>query len=156
MDAIFHVASGTGPWCALPDRFGRPDTVSRYFRRLTRAGLWEKLLRALKDLNPTHPLREIAPLIFRACRRAARILGLGFIALVRRLRLPQALPGPPGKVANPDLSETLRQGLTLPPAATLLAAPAEACHALLLAMRRLHRCAAGVKTLRRALRLGWS
>jgi transposase len=49
MDAIFHVAAGTGPWIDLPARFGRPDTVSRYFRRLTRAGLWERLLLALKD-----------------------------------------------------------------------------------------------------------
>jgi hypothetical protein len=156
MDAIFLVASGTGPWCALPERFGRPDTVSRYFRRLTRAGLWEKLLRAIKDLSPNHPLNQIAPMIFRACRRAARILGLRFIALVRRLRLPQALPGPPDKVANPDLSETLRARLTLPPADALWAAPLDACRALLLDMRRLHRRAAGVKTLRRALRLGWS
>jgi transposase len=156
MDAIFHIASGTGPWCALPERFGRPDTVSRYFRRLTRAGLWEKLLHAIKDLSPRHPLREIAPLIFRACRRGARILGLGFIALVRRLRLLQALPGPPDKLPDPDLSETLRRSFTLPPVQTLYAAPPEATHALLADLRRLHRRVGGIKYLRRALRLGWS
>jgi transposase len=156
MDAIFLVASGTGPWCDLPERFGRPDTVSRYFRRLTRAGLWEKLLRAIKDQSPNHPLNQIAPMIFRACRRAARILGLGFIALVRRLRLPQALPGPPDKVADPDLSETMRRSVSLPPVDSLYAAPPEVTRALLLALRRLHRRAGGVKTLRRALRLGWS
>ncbi|CAH0137472.1 transposase [Roseomonas sp. CECT 9278] len=156
MDAIFLVASGTGPWCDLPDRFGRPATVSRYFRRLTHAGLWEKLLLAIKDNHPNHPLNQIAPLIFRACRRAARILGLAFIALVRRLRLPQALPGPPDKVADPDLSETLRARLSLPPADALWAAPLDACRALLRDMRGLHRRAGGLKYLRRALRLGWS
>lgn len=156
MDALFHVASGTGPWCALPERFGRPDTVSRYFRRLTRAGLWQRLLEAIKDLNPSHPLHQIAPLIFRACRRAARILGPPFLALIRRLRLTEALPGPPAKVADPDLSETLRQRLGPPRAETLLGAPLALCRALLLDMRRLHRRAAGVRYLRRALRLGWS
>jgi transposase len=155
IDAIFHVASGTGPWAALPARFGRPDTVSRYFRRLTRAGLWPRLLEVLKDCSPDHPLREIAPLIFRACRRAARILGLGFIALVRRLRLIQALPGPPAKVADPDLSETMRRRIRLPPpprAVTLITPYI----ALLRHLRRLHRRAGGVAYLPRALRLGWS
>jgi len=150
------VASGTAPWCDLPERFGRPDTVSRYFRRLTHAGLWQKLLEAIKDSGPNHPLREIAPLIFRACRRAARILGLPFIALARRLRLLQALPGPPDKVADPDMSETLRRSVTLPPADALWAAPYDATRALLLGLRRLHRRVGGLKYLRRALRLGWS
>jgi hypothetical protein len=156
MDAIFHVAAGTLPWVDMPERFGRPDTVSRYFRRLTRAGLWEKLLTAIEESGPNHPLREIAPRIFRACRRAARILGLAFIALVRRLRLPQALPGPPQKVPDPDLSERMRARLRLPPVDALLAAPQALVSALLLDMRRLHRRAGGVKHLRRALRLGWS
>ena len=156
MDAIFLVASGTGPWCDLPERFGRPDTVSRYFRRLTRAGLWQRLLDAIKDNDPGHPLNQIAPLIFRACRRAARILGLGFIALARRLRLLQALPGPPDKVANPALAEAMRQRVTLPPVDALLGAGQALCRALLLDIRRLHRRAGGVKHLRRALRLGWS
>lgn len=156
MDAIFHVASGTGPWCALPECFGRPDTVSRYFRRLTRAGLWEKLLTAIKDLSPTHPLRQIAPLIFRACRRAVRILGLGFIALVRRLRLLQALPGPPAKVADPDLSENLRFRSPLPRVDALLAASRREATDMLRRIRTLHRRAAGLRYLPRALRLGWS
>ncbi|BDG73071.1 hypothetical protein Rmf_30000 [Roseomonas fluvialis] len=156
MDAIFHVASGTGPWCDLPERFGRPDTVSRYFRRLTRAGLWEKLLTALQDLNPTHPLQQIAPNIFRACRRAARILGLRFIALVRRLRLPAALPGPPDKVADPAFSDRLRARPPLPALQTLLAATRRDITEILRGVRRLHRRAAGLARMSRALRLGWS
>lgn len=156
MDAIFHVAAGTGPWCALPEHFGRPDTVSRWFRRLTRAGLWERLLHAIKDSSPNTPLREIAPLIFRACRRAARIRGLRFILLVRRLRLLQALPGPPAKVANPDLSETIRSRPPLPRVETLLGGTRRDITEILRGIRRLHRRAAGLVRLPRALRLGWS
>ncbi|WP_256476410.1 transposase, partial [Siccirubricoccus soli] len=46
MDAIFHLACSAEPWRALPPAFGKPDTVSRCFRRLTHAGLWQRLLRA--------------------------------------------------------------------------------------------------------------
>ncbi|MBR0648857.1 transposase [Roseomonas terrae] len=61
MNAIFHLACTTDPWRALPPEHGKPDTVSRYFRRLTHAGLWERLLEAIKDHFPNHPLNEIAP-----------------------------------------------------------------------------------------------
>jgi transposase len=156
LDAIFHVAAGTGPWCALPGHYGRPDTVSRWFRRLTHAGLWERLLQAIKDSSPDHPLRQVAPLVFRACRRAARIRGLAFIALVRRLRLLAALPGPPDKVANPALSETIRERRILPRADALPAATRAEITGLLRGIRRLHRRAAGLARIPRALRLGWS
>ena len=156
LDAMFHVASGTGPWCALPEHYGRPDTVSRWFRRLTHAGLSERLLHAIKDSGPNHPLREIAPLIFRACRRAARLRGLPFIALVRRLRLLAALPGPPDKVANPALSENIRSRPPLPRADALLAATHTEITEILRGIRRLHRRAAGLARIPRALRLGWS
>ncbi len=156
LDAIFHIASGTGPWCALPAHYGRPDTVSRWFRRLTHAGLWERLLHAIKDSGPNDPLREIAPLIYRACRRAARVRGLGFIALIRRLRLNDALPGPPAKVADPALSEDIRRRRFLPAVTTLLAATRTDITNLLRGIRRQHRRAAGLARLPRALRLGWS
>ena len=61
MNAIFHLACTTDPWRALPPEHGKPDTVSRYFRRLTHAGLWERLLHAIKENDPKHPLNEIAP-----------------------------------------------------------------------------------------------
>jgi transposase len=155
MDAIFHVASGAGPWADLPERFGRPDTVSRYFRRLTRAGLWQGLLIAIKESGPGHPLQEIAPRIFRACRRAARLLGLPFLALIRRLRLLQALPGPPAKVADPALGERWRRSLALPPAEALRRGPLDMVRALLRDIRRLHGRAKGVNRLRRHTRLCW-
>ena len=155
MDAIFRLTSTTAPWRALPPEHGKPDTVSRYFRRLTHAGLWEKLLEALKDNDPKHPLNEIAPLIFRACRRAIRLRGLRFIALIRRLGFLTALNGPPEKVPNPNLSENMRRNLRLPPA------PQNTVQdgifiGLLRSLRRLHRRCAGVRYLPRALRLGWS
>ncbi|WP_230167785.1 transposase [Roseomonas sp. CECT 9278] len=155
MDAIFALACTTAPWRAIPPEHGNPNTIARYFRRLTHAGLWEKLLEALKDNEPTHPLNTLAPLIFRACRRAVRLRGLKFIALIRRLGFLQALNGPPSKLPDPDLSEIIRTTTTLPPV------PAtrpqfDAYLALTRALRQLHRCASGVKHIPRVIRLGWS
>ncbi|MFC0409702.1 transposase [Roseomonas elaeocarpi] len=109
MDAIFHLASTTDPWRALPAEYGKAQTVSRYFRRLTHAGLWQRLLHALSgdSLAPNHPLRAIEYLICRACRRAYRLIGLPLVLLVRRLGLSTALPGPPWMLPDPDLSQTL-------------------------------------------------
>ncbi len=39
MDAVFWVAASGSAWATLPPRFGRADTVSRHFRRLSHAGL---------------------------------------------------------------------------------------------------------------------
>jgi transposase len=155
MDAIFSLACTTLPWRCLPPEHGKADSIARYFRRLTHAGLWERLLEAIKDSGPNHPLREIAPLIFRACRRAIRLRGLPFIALIRRLRLLQALNGPPRKIADPDLSERLACAVRLPRPSF-----AGGCTALytdlLRTLRHLHRRAGGVKHIPRATRLGWS
>ncbi|MFT8244129.1 transposase [Roseomonas sp. BN140053] len=108
MDAIFHLATLRGaPWHALPARFGKPDTVSRYFRRLTHAGLWERLLHALADTAPNHPLRAIEAWICRAARRAYRIRGMALLLLARRLGFRSALRAPPWMLPDPDLSETL-------------------------------------------------
>ena len=58
LDAIFWLAAHTlpgrapPPWAALPPEFGKPDTVSRQFRRWARTGLWTKFLHALAD--PDH------------------------------------------------------------------------------------------------------
>lgn len=154
MDAIFALTSTIHPWRALPPEHGKPDTIARYFRRLTHAGLWEKLLLAIKDNNPTHPLNQIAPLIFRACRRAIRLRGLRLIALIRRLGFLTALNGPPHKIPNPDLSENLAS-LRLPSPQTILQNIA-ASLVLIKARRHLHRLAAGILHLSRQQRLGWS
>jgi transposase len=154
MDAIFHLSCTPDPWRALPDRHGKPDTVSRYFRRLTHAGLWERLLRAIKDSGPNHPLREIAPLIFRACRRAARLRGIGLIALIRRLGFLEALAGPPHKICDPDLSENLRRTVWLPPLPVTGRQHRDFIDRIR-TLRRLHRACGGVLHIPRALRLGW-
>ncbi len=155
MDAIFSLACTTAPWRAIPAHHGKADTIARYFRRLTHAGLWEKLLEALKDNSPRHPLATIAPLIFRACRRAVRLRGLRFIALIRRLGFLQALNGPPAKLPDPDLSEKLVPRIRLP-APTRAAGATRAYCGLLKTLRQLHRSMGGVKHIPRATRLGWS
>jgi len=155
MDAIFALACTTDPWRCLPPEHGRPDTIARYFRRLTHAGLWEKLLEAIKDNHPNHPLNQVAPLIFRACRRAVRLRGLKFIALIRRLGFLQALNGPPPKLPDPELSENLRRTVKLPsPHVSPRQTPLYLDY--LKALRRLHRRAGGIRHIPRALRLGWS
>ncbi len=154
MNAIFHLACTTHPWRALPPEHGKPDTVSRYFRRLTHAGLWERLLEAIKESDPKHPLNEIAPLIFRACRRAVRLRGLRFIVLIRRLGFLTALNGPPSKLPNPDLSEKLK-AMRLP-AMPSTRKQFTAYLGYLKALKHLHRMAGGIKYIPRRQRLGWS
>ena len=113
LDAIFwlaaHMLPGRAPpsWAALPPRFGKPDTVSRQFRRWAKQGLWTKLLEALA--NPDHPgitvLRRLESWICRAYRRAWRLLGVQGMALARRLGFLSALRGPSWLLPDPDLSE---------------------------------------------------
>ena len=113
LDAIFWLAAHTlpgrapPPWAALPPEFGKPDTVSRQFRRWAKAGLWTKLLQALAD--PDHPgiliLRRLESWICRAYRRAWRLLGVQGMALARRLGFLSALRGPSWLLPDPDLSE---------------------------------------------------
>lgn len=112
LDALFWLAATPLPWRSLPERFGKPDTVARWFRRLCHSGLWHELLHRLADAEPHSPLARIGHWILRACRRAERIAGQGFQRLIRRLRLLAGLPGPPWMLPNPLLSETLRRCLT--------------------------------------------
>jgi hypothetical protein len=133
------------PRKSLPERFGKPDTVARFFRRLTHAGFWHQLLKALAATPPNHPLRAIEHAICRVCRRAARLGGLPLLVLIRRLGLRSALPAPPWLLPDPLLSETL--------------------HRLLLSLRyqrdsmkslfRLSRAALGRARIPRSVRLAW-
>ncbi len=97
-------------WADLPERFGKPDTVSRQFRRWARAGLWPRLLFAIADPSqPGHQvLRGLESWLCRAYRRAWRILGVPGIFLARRLGLLSALRAPPEMLPDPDLSEDVR------------------------------------------------
>ena len=90
-----------------PRAFGKPDTVSRQFRRWAKQGLWTKLLEALADAH--YPgiaiLRRLESWVCRAFRRAWRLLGVGGMALARRLGFLSALRGPSWLLPDPDLSE---------------------------------------------------
>jgi transposase len=105
MDAIFWTVASGSAWHALPPRFGRPDTVSRHFRRLSHAGLWERLLRALARPDAPAALRAVEHWVCCACRRATRLRGLRIIVLARRLGFLSALRAPSWLLPNPDLSE---------------------------------------------------
>jgi transposase len=154
MDAIFHIALTNSPWAALPSHFGRPDTVAKYFRRLTHAGLWQKLLHALAQAAPSHPLRGAEYFILRATRRAHRILGLPLIALIRRIGLRTALPGPPWLLPDPLLSETLSR-IEMPPYRELKHGWVTRYRAAVAALKRLQAAAAGRARISRSVRLGW-
>jgi len=107
MDAIFRLTATDAPWKHGDDPNITADSLARYYRRLTHAGLWERLLQALHDAGPNHPLRAIEALICRAARRAHRLRGLGLLVLARRLGFRRALNAPPWLLPHPDLSETL-------------------------------------------------
>lgn len=107
MDGIFWLLTTDAPWREVPPEYGQAGTVARHFRRLTQAGVWERLLQALHDLGPRHPLQGLRRVIFRAARRAYRLRGLGILVLARRLKLYGALPGPAWLLPDPDLSKTL-------------------------------------------------
>ncbi|MBE9603984.1 transposase [Acetobacteraceae bacterium H6797] len=155
MNAIFHIACTHSPWRELPAEYGKPDTIHRYFRRLTHKGLWQRLLEALAEAGPRHPLREIAHSITRACRRAHRILGLPFLVLIRRLGLHAALNGPPWLLPDPDLSETLHRLPIHPPQSPSRQAQ-KAHESFLASLRHALRMARGRARLRRSVRLAWA
>jgi transposase len=153
-DAIFRVAATDGPWRDLPEPYGKPDTVSRYFRRLTHEGLWEHLLLALASAPEGHPLRNLLAPICRAARRAIRLRGLRIIFLARRLDLKRALPAPPWMCPDPDLSEKL---FALQSARLEAVVQGERNRAIswLRAMRKCLTVAAGRKYIPRALKACW-
>ncbi|WP_206933796.1 transposase [Roseococcus thiosulfatophilus] len=107
MNAIFRLTATDAPWKHGEAPRITADSLARYYRRLTHAGLWERLLQALHDAAPSHPLRAIEALICRAARRAHRLRGLRLLVLARRLGFRRALNGPPWLLPHPDLSESL-------------------------------------------------
>ena len=153
MNAIFHTTAHHAPWRETPGGAGTPDTIARHFRRLTRAGLWERLLIALAEAPPKHPLRSIEHLIVRACRRAHRLLGLPFLLLIRRIGLRSALPAPPWLLPDPDLSEVCAR--SLPRALPSTRAGLAALKTRLRSLKHLLKAAAGRRRIPRSVRLAW-
>jgi hypothetical protein len=112
-----------GCWCDLPPGYGRPDSVSRLYRRWARLGdgrasLWARLLIEVTDPAAAPALRGMAHWICCAFRRGIRLMGLRAILLARRIRQHSALPGPPHWLPDPDLSEALARAF-----AAIFAAP---------------------------------
>ena len=107
LDAIFHAAVTGDPWRALPEQFGKPFTVARHFRRLSHAGLWQRLMYALCHPAAPPALRALEYWICRAARRAMRLLQMKGIVLARRLGLYTALPMWPWMMPDVDLSQTI-------------------------------------------------
>lgn len=121
LDAIFWLAAqpngprGTARWADLPARFGKPDTISRQFRRWAQGGLWSRLLIAVGDPRiPGHAaLQTLESWVCRAYRRAWRLLGVNGVLLARRLGLLSALRAPPGLLPDPDLSARVQRRIAL-------------------------------------------
>ena len=156
MDGVFWIAASRGaPWRDLPERFGKPDTVARFFRRLTHNGLWHRLLAELAHADADHPIQHLAHAICRAARRAARIGGLALIVLIRRLGLHTALNGPPWLLPDPVLSETLA-GYPIPRPDLARHGHKGAAWSLLRSLRRLWRDAAGRARIPPAVRWAWA
>ena len=115
LDAIFRAVTikagdgGRAPWRALPQNFGKADTVSRTYRRWARLGLWQKLLEEAAAPGAEPELRRCRYFICCAFRRAYRLLGVRAMLLAKRLRLYSALPSPPWCLPDPDLSETFER-----------------------------------------------
>jgi len=47
-NAIVWLMRTDVPWADLPERFGKPNSICRRFRRLAQKGVWEALFEALK------------------------------------------------------------------------------------------------------------
>ena len=154
MDAIFRATASHAPWREAQAPGAKPETIARHFRRLTHAGLWQRLLIALAESAPTHPLRQIEHLIVRACRRAHRILGMGFLLLIRRIGLRSALNGPPWLLPDPDLSERLAR-LPIPLKIPQTRAGRTRRVEVLRALKHLFRAAEGRARIPRSVRLAW-
>ena len=106
LDAIFWVACSSGPWKALPREYGRPDTASRQLRRWALAGHLDGLLVALHTRDKyDNLLKQLAWRICRAYRRTTKVIGLGSLALLKRIGFHPALPAPRRYLPDLNLSK---------------------------------------------------
>ena len=61
LDAIFYLVAGGIAWAALPHDFPPCKTVYGIFRRWAKAGAWQQVHDALRDLLRVHEGRDPAP-----------------------------------------------------------------------------------------------
>ncbi len=121
LDGCFHAACFHGPWKDLPGAYGKPDSMSRLFRRWAHAGLWSMMLKFVAKERPG--LEAIQYWVCRAFRRAWRIQGLAGLSLARRLGLDSALRAPSWMLPDSDLSEYYHKVLLPRHQATLFEQP---------------------------------
>ena len=48
INAVVWIMRTGCPWADLPERFGKPNTVCKRFRRLAQKGVWQRLFDALQ------------------------------------------------------------------------------------------------------------
>ena len=49
LDAVLWVARTGAPWPALPERFGKPNSVFQRFNRWAKRGVWRRIFDALQE-----------------------------------------------------------------------------------------------------------
>ncbi len=158
MDAIFLVACHNLPWRLLPAQFGRWESVARHFRRLDDAGVWERLLRAVRIARPGTPLAALRGRVCRACRKLHGARRIRIIWLARALGMAEALPAPPEWCADPIMSVFLAKH---PPAFCFMTGPEILGHrsgavgAEITMRMLLHNIARGPRWVPRWVRLAW-
>jgi hypothetical protein len=102
---MVRIAASGQTWHMLPAEYGKPDTVSRHFRRLARMGLWMRLVDACA--NRAAPRHRIVCRPRR--RRAMRALGLDATVMAEKLGLPSAMPVPPVHLTQPHWFDQAEQ-----------------------------------------------
>ena len=111
IDGMFRIAVSGEPWRSLPEDYGKPDTVSRHFRRLAHMGLWMRLVGACSNQQAAPALRRIEYFICRAARRAMRILGLDAAVRAETVGLLTAMPVLPVYLTRPHFCEQVRTSM---------------------------------------------
>lgn len=86
IDAVLWVAKTGAPWPALPDRFGKHNSVFQRFNRWSRKGVWAQIFDALQEPDTEWLLLDSTTV--RAHRHAAGARKRG----IRRRKPPRARP----------------------------------------------------------------
>ena len=109
LDACFHAACMDKPWRALPEHYGKHDTIARLFRRWAHCGVWREMLKFVARERPG--LEAVQYWVCRAFRRSWRIEGLAGLTLARRLGMDSALRAASWLLPDSQLSCYLRKVL---------------------------------------------
>ena len=86
IDAVLWVAKTGAPWPALPDRFGKPNSVFQRFNRWSKSGVWARVFGALQEPDTEWLLLDSTTV--RAHQHAAGARKRG----IRRRKPPRARP----------------------------------------------------------------